>query len=110
MSDSSGAVTLARAKAYLRVTHGAEDELISNLINAATAQAEQICGREIVKRDDDNALVESIEDVPTKAPGVHQWILMCVADFYEKRGASESPVATGRRYYDHLLDPYRLFG
>ena len=70
------------------------------------AQCEQICGREIVKRADSNALCESVDTVPA---AVKTWVLLTVTDLYEKRGASESPVATGRRFYDHLLDGYRTF-
>lgn len=108
MSDSDvvGAVDLETAKKQLRVEYTEDDALITAYIAAATAQCEQICGREIVKRADSNALCESVDTVPA---AVKTWVLLTVTDLYEKRGASESPVATGRRFYDHLLDGYRTF-
>ena len=106
MSDVVGAVDLETAKKQLRVEYTEDDALITAYIAAATAQCEQICGREIVKRTDSNALCESVDTVPA---AVKTWVLLTVTDLYEKRGASESPVATGRRFYDHLLDGDRTF-
>ncbi len=100
------AITLARAKAHLRVDHDADDDLIEGFIGAATEQAEHVLGREIVKVSDEKALAETVDDVP---PAVSAWICLAVADLYEKRSISESGLGQGRRYYDHLLDGFRIF-
>lgn len=100
------AITLARAKAHLRVDHDADDELITAYIGAATEQAEHVLGREIVKVKDEQALAETVDDVP---PAVGAWVCLAVADLYEKRSISESGLGQGRRNYDHLLDGFRIF-
>ncbi len=100
------AITLARAKAHLRVDHTADDDLIEAYIGAATQQAEHVLGREIVKVSDENALATTVDDVP---PAVSAWICLAVADLYEKRSISESGLGQGRRNYDHLLDGFRIF-
>ena len=83
MSDVVGAVDLETAKKQLRVEYTEDDALITAYIAAATAQCEQICGREIVKRTDSNALCESVDTVPA---AVKTWVLLTVTDLYEKRG------------------------
>lgn len=100
------AITLARAKAHLRVDHDADDDLINAYIGAATEQAEHVLGREIVKVNDEKALAETVDDVP---PAVAAWVCLAVADMYEKRSISEAGLGQGRRNYDHLLDGFRLF-
>ena len=100
------AITLARAKAHLRVDHDADDDLINAYIGAATEQAEHVLGREIVKVNDEKALAETVDDVP---PAVAAWVCLAVADMYEKRSITESGLGQGRRNYDHLLDGFRLF-
>ena len=41
-------ITLAEAKAYLRVTHSAEDDLINGLISACTGLVEKYTGRTLI--------------------------------------------------------------
>lgn len=106
MSDVTGAVSLERVKCHLRVDHDADDDTISTYISAATAQAEHILGREIVKREDDLALADTVEAVPQ---AIVSWICLAVGDLYEKRSIAESGLCQGRRYYDHLLDGFRVF-
>lgn len=101
------AVTLEAAKDHCRVDHDLEDALLEGMIAAATQRAEHIMGREIIHRDDVNALCESIDAVPA---AVRCWILCEVADLYGKRETSESGKSSdGRRNFDHLLDGFRLF-
>lgn len=97
-------VTVERAKLHLRVDHEHEDDLIRDLIQAATERCEHILGREIIGTG--TALAESVEDVPA---AVRSWILCEVADLYERRSTSEGGSGQFRRYYDHLLDRYRIF-
>ncbi len=100
------AVELAHVKLHLRLDHDADDELVKAFIEAATSQAEHVLGREIVKSRDENALAETVDDVPA---AVRAWICLAVSDMYEKRSISESGLGQGRRNYDHLLDAYRMF-
>jgi len=84
-------VTLAQAKAWLRVESGDdEDALIAGLIAAARMRAEAHTGRCFTA------------DVP--AP-ITQAILQIVASLYEHRGGDAAPTP------DHalaLLSPYRI--
>jgi uncharacterized phage protein (predicted DNA packaging) len=103
------AVSLDECKAHLRVEYTSDDALIESYILAATQLAEQICEREIVARDDENALCDDTENVP---PAVRAWICLYVTDLYEKRSISAGGNAGGYglRLYDHLLDPFMLYG
>ena len=100
------AVSLEMLKQHLRVDHNLEDDLIAAYGLAATQQAEHILGREIVCREDENALAETEQTVPL---AVKTWICLAVADLYEKRAVSDSGLGQGRRNYDHLLDGFREF-
>lgn len=103
------ATTLAECKAHLRVEYTAEDALIEAYILAATQRAEQICEREIVERDDPNALAEDVTGVPA---GIKAWIWLYVAEMFERRSMTDGGDADGYglRHYDHLLDPFMLYG
>lgn len=98
-------VTVERAKTHLRVDHDHEDGLIGDLILAAAERCEHILGREIIGTSS-TALASSAEGVPA---AVRQWILCEVTDLYERRGTSDGGSGQFRRYYDHLLDRYRIF-
>lgn len=103
------ATTLAEAKAHLRLDYTAEDALIEAYILAATQRAEQICEREIVKREDPLALADDVTGVPA---GIKAWIWLYVAEMFERRSMTDGGDADGYglRKYDHLLDPFMLYG
>ena len=103
------ATTLAECKAHLRVEYTAEDALIEAYILAATQRAEQICEREIVKREDPLALADDVSTVPS---AVKTWVWLYVAEMFERRSMSAGGDAGGygMRRYDHLLDPFMLYG
>ena len=44
------AVSLASAKAYLRIGHSGEDDLVLDLVDAATKRLEQIAGLALVRQ------------------------------------------------------------
>lgn len=99
-------VTLAEAKAQIRVDDTAEDDLITSYIFVATEQAEHILQREIVKRSDDEAVSElsSAHSIP---PTIKQFILCLIGDLYAHRELSEQ--GTYNTFHRHLLDPYILY-
>lgn len=98
-------VTVEYAKLHLRVDHDHEDELIADMITAAAERCEHILGREIIGTSD-TALASSVEKVPA---AVRSWICCEVTDLYERRSTSEGGSGQFRRYYDHLLDRFRIF-
>jgi len=71
-------ITLAEAKAFLRVTDAAEDALVQLLIDAAAGRVEAATGL-------------SLSDV-SPAP-LRLCILMLVAHGFEHREAAEAPLA-----------------
>lgn len=99
------ATTLEETKAHLRVEYTAEDALIEEYILAATQRAEHICEREIVKREDANALADDVSTVPR---AVKAWVWCYVAELFERRSmaAGGDSNGYGMRKYDHLLDPF----
>mgnify|MGYP003588896868 CR=1 FL=1 len=80
-------VTVAEAKAYLRIDGEEEDNLLASLISAATMHCE------------DYLQASLPELVPTP---VKQAMLLLVSHFYEQRGGENIPKVV----YD-LLSPYR---
>lgn len=62
------AVTLAEAKAHLRVTHNEEDGMITAMIHAATAVAEQETGRAIMEQTWELTLDSLSDIVLTRVP------------------------------------------
>ena len=82
------AVTVAEAKAFLRVTDDAEDDLVSLLIDAAQARVEGATGL--------------VLDTSSAAP-LRLCILMLVAHGFEHREAAEAPIGL----VEPWLAPYR---
>ena len=82
------AVTVAEAKAFLRVTDSGEDDLVSLLIDAAQARVETYTG---LTRD------------TTSAAPLRLAILMLVAHGFEHREAAEAPLGL----VEPWLAPYR---
>jgi len=82
------AVSVSEAKAFLRVTDTAEDDLVSMLIDAAQARVEGTTG-----------LVLD----PTSAAPLRLSILMLVAHAFEHREEAEAPLGL----VEPWLAPYR---
>ena len=82
------AVSLAEAKAFLRVTDDAEDDLVQLLIDAAQARVEIAAGLTL--------------DVDSAAP-LRLAILMLVANGFEHREAAEAPLGL----VEPWIAPYR---
>ena len=87
-------VDLMLVKQHCRIEHAEDDELLRNMISAATDQANHLCA----------CVFDS-----TAPTAVKQWIMMRVGFMYENRtatlenGQGEVPV---RHFVDGLLDPY----
>jgi uncharacterized phage protein (predicted DNA packaging) len=82
------AVSVDEAKAFLRVTDTAEDDLVSMLIDAAQARVEGACGLTL--------------DATSAAP-LRLCILMLVAHAFEHREAAQAPLGL----IEPWLAPYR---
>ena len=65
-------VTVAEAKAHLRIDTDADDSILQQYILASTQQAEHILQREIIYRSDPKALADVSDEVPQT---VKQYIL-----------------------------------
>ena len=86
-------VTLAEAKAYLRVEHDAEDTLITGLVDAAKSAADAFLNNPFLKPDGTDASIP---------PDVKLWVLRRVAFSYEQRLealAAENVVGVGTTEY-----------
>lgn len=79
-------------------------KILNQYLLAATNLAEHILQREIIKRTDDNAIAESIVDVPEV---VKQYVLTQASDYFYQRELSGE--RTFNTYHKHLLDAYRLY-
>lgn len=97
-------VTLEVFKAHMHIDDDFEDDLLSQYLVSATGYAEHLMQREIIKRNDDQALAESADDVP---PAVKQYVLCLAGDYYTHREMSGEKTLT--EYHDHLLDPFILW-
>ena len=96
-------VSLDDLKKHLNIDIDDDDDLLLEYEAAAVEMAEHFMNREIIKRDDQQALAASAADVPA---AVKQYIRCQVGDFYKQREIT----ATGQfsTFYRHLLDPYCL--
>ena len=96
-------VEISDLKKHLNIDINDDDDLLLEYEAAAVEMAEHFMNREIIKRDDQQALAASAADVPA---AVKQYIRCQVGDFYKQREIT----ATGQfaTFYKHLLDPYCL--
>ena len=107
VSESGGAMVLpveiSDLKKHLNIDIDDDDSLLAEYEAAAVELAEHFMCREIIRRDDAQALSTTAEGVPA---AVKQYIRCQVGDFYKQREIT----ATGQfsTFYKHLLDPYCL--
>ena len=101
LTDPIPIVTLAEAKAHLRVDYDFEDDLILADILAATQQAEHILQREIVQRRDPCALCKTVATAPLV---VKQFVLCLTGDYFANRELTTDKSVNTR--YQHLLDAF----
>ena len=96
-------VDISDLKKHLNIDTDDDNQLLEEYEAAAVEMAEHFMNREIIKRDDQQALAASAADVPA---AVKQYIRCQVGDFYKQREIT----ATGSfaTFYKHLLDPYCL--
>ena len=96
-------VSLDDLKKHLNIDTADDDALLEEYEAAAVELAEHFMNREIIQRNDQQALAASADDVPA---AVKQYIRCQVGDFYKQREIT----ATGQfaTFYKHLLDPYCL--
>lgn len=96
-------VEISDLKKHLNIDINDDDDLLLEYEAAAVEMAEHFMNREIIQREDPQALAASADDVPA---GVKQYIRCQVGDFYKQREIT----ATGQfaTFYKHLLDPYCL--
>ena len=107
VSESGGAMVLpveiSDLKKHLNIDIDDDDTLLAEYEEAAVNLAEHFMNREIIQRDDAQALSTTAAGVPA---AVKQYIRCQVGDFYKQREIT----ATGSfaTFYKHLLDPYCL--
>ena len=96
-------VEISDLKKHLNIDIDDDDTLLEEYEAAAVEMAEHFMCREIIQREDPQALAASADDVPA---AVKQYIRCQVGDFYKQREIT----ATGQfaTFYKHLLDPYCL--
>ncbi len=98
-------VALDVVKSYLRVDHTEEDDLIEQLIKAATQMVETRLKRPVIGVEE-NALAQTIETVPES---VKIAVCTAVAFMYENRTATDEEVRS-RVLRSILLDQYIDWG
>lgn len=94
-------VTLAEAKAHLRIEHNLDDALIMGLCEAYSDQCEHILERKVLG---EGGLVETVEGVPW---GIKLWILAHVNTSYENRESAGTQELKTYAHLGGLLDPFR---
>ena len=106
------AVTLDQMKAYLRVTHNADDVLLQDLIDGAEDEALRYLDRESLPRRNEAADTEADSNTPEPAsdaddlaPTIRIGIYLIVQSMYEGKDASE--VAACRQAAEIKWQPYR---
>lgn len=106
------AVTLDEMKAYLRITHNADDVLLQSLIDGAEDEALMYLDRESLPKRGDSASDEADSNLPDPAsdaddlaPVVRIGIYLIVQSLYEGKDASE--VDACRRAAETKWQPYR---
>ncbi|WP_054309916.1 head-tail connector protein [Mesorhizobium sp. 1M-11] len=86
------AVSLAEAKAHLRITHNTDDAYVTSLIEAAQDYVVQV----------------GVAIAPTMPTPVRHAILLLISHFYEHRdAATDRPPAAIAYGVNALLSPYR---
>lgn len=103
-SNPVAPVTVAEAKAHLRIDADDEDTLIADYIITATSMAEQIMNREVIYRNDSLALAQDSSGVPQ---AVKHFVLCLTGDYFSHRELTDK---TGyAKFFQHLLDPWILY-
>ena len=96
-------VSLDDLKKHLNIDTADDDALLEEYEAAAVEMAEHFMNREIIQRDDAQALSTTAAGVPA---AVKQYIRCQVGDFYKQREITA--VGQFATFYRHLLDPYCL--
>lgn len=95
-------VSLAEAKAHLRVTSANEDALITNLIKAATSHTEQLTGRAIVTQ----TWMKVLDNFPSDAIELKASLGSVTEIKYVDPDGAEQTLDPAH----YQIDPYRLPG
>lgn len=103
-------ITLATAKAHLRVDHTDEDALITLYLSAATrAAAEYLC-RPIYATANDQLFAEDQTGVLVN-DAIRAAVLLHLGTLYRDREATgDKPTTELAMGAKHLLDPFRVHG
>jgi hypothetical protein len=79
-------VDLGYMKNYLRVEHSLDDDLIEDLFNTASNEAESFLNTDFHEYDESGNLIEN--EAPSE---VKFWVLNRMAEMYENRGMISQP-------------------
>lgn len=103
------AVSLDEIKSHLRIDSDDEDSLLLMYAEAATAYAEQYLCREIIKRNDEQAVVAEYGIVPSDSvpSDIKFYVLAVVGDYYRRREMSGAEKLT--EYHVHAIDRWKLY-
>jgi len=96
-------VSLDDLKKHLNIDINDDDDLLLEYEAAAVELAEHFMCREIIQREDPQALSTTAAGVPA---AVKQYIRCQVGDFYKQREITA--IGQFATFYKHLLDPYCL--